>query len=215
MCKIERLRTATGRSDQRPVAFFPCANGFSHGRVQNPFSPPRSMSNIHGIMQLGNPVGISLFANPVASPVMAPDPKSGWESADGHKRKERVRQEITIPHFVSTFGNVKYKRRVRGSFTAVLSTLNAPNYKLQPGRLHQVGRAGKSVAPSLLCGVLPSPAAHSRPRPAIAEIPVMGRAGNQACTNILHAKCYGDPGYSAVTGLPNCIIHIHGLALEE
>ncbi|TEB24392.1 hypothetical protein FA13DRAFT_1317435 [Coprinellus micaceus] len=52
------------------------------------------------IMQLGNPVGISLFANPVASPVMAPDPKSGWESADGHKRKERVRQEITIPHFV-------------------------------------------------------------------------------------------------------------------
>ncbi|TEB20288.1 hypothetical protein FA13DRAFT_1717898 [Coprinellus micaceus] len=94
-------------------------------------------------MQLGNPVGISLFANPVASPVMAPDPKSGWESADGHKRKERVRQEITIPHFVSTFGNVKYKRRVRGSFTAVLSTLNAPNYKLQPGRLHQVGRAGK------------------------------------------------------------------------
>ncbi|TEB32668.1 hypothetical protein FA13DRAFT_1708705 [Coprinellus micaceus] len=159
-------------------------------------------------MQLGNPVGIPLFANPVASPVMAPDPKSGWESADGHKRKERVRQEITIPHFVSTFGNVEYKRRVRGSFTAVLSTLNAPNYKLQPGRLHQVGRAGKSVAPSLLSGVLPSPAVHSRPRPAIAEIPVMGREGNQACTNILHAKCYGNPGYRAVTGLPNCIIRL-------
>jgi hypothetical protein len=43
-------------------------------------------------MQLGNPVG---------SPVMAPDLKSGWESADGHGRKERVRQEIAIPLFMS------------------------------------------------------------------------------------------------------------------
>ena len=61
-------------------------------------------------------------------------------------------------------------------------------------------------ASSLLAMALPSPAAHSHPSPAIAEIPVMARGNNQACTNIVHAKCYGNPGYSAVTGLPNCII---------
>ncbi|TEB27445.1 hypothetical protein FA13DRAFT_1883087 [Coprinellus micaceus] len=34
---------------------------------------------------------------------MAPDPKSGWESAGGHRRKEPVRRDITIPHFVLPF----------------------------------------------------------------------------------------------------------------
>ncbi|TEB26237.1 hypothetical protein FA13DRAFT_1894296 [Coprinellus micaceus] len=83
-----------------------------------------------------------------------------------------------------------------------------PSYPFVPGML-------LSLAPSSLTGVLPSPAPHSRPSPAIAETPVMGRAGNQACTNILHTKRYGNPGYSAVTGLPNCIIHWHAPPLPE
>ncbi|TEB20985.1 hypothetical protein FA13DRAFT_1717368 [Coprinellus micaceus] len=214
---------------------------------------------------------------------MATDLKSGWESTDGHRRKERVRREITIPPF------------------AFRVDLHGTTASLSPGRLHQVRRAGKaelvsksskeifdhilyiasspsplilseevltaergkgeqsgdstsrlgvlkqpwtmdapgqcecvkwnkremtlsatyrhplnfippltaesqSLSPSLLTGELPSPAARSRPSPAIAEIPVMARTGNQACTNISHAKRCGNPGYSAVTGLPNCII---------
>ena len=62
------------------------------------------------------------------------------------------------------------------------------------------------LASSLLAKALPPPAAPSRPSPAIAETPVMARGINQAWANIVHAKCYGNPGYSAATGLPNCII---------
>ena len=51
------------------------------------------------IMQLAKLVTISLAGNPVASPVMATDPKSGWERAASHKRKGRGRRGITIPLF--------------------------------------------------------------------------------------------------------------------
>ncbi|TEB22824.1 hypothetical protein FA13DRAFT_1715781 [Coprinellus micaceus] len=204
--------------DRTPASHGVGSDDTGTGIAQMP--EPATHMGITRIMQLGNPVGISLFANPVASPVMAPDPKSRWESADGHKRKERMQQEITIPHFVcvSTFGNVEYKRRVRGSFTAVLSALNAPNYKLQPGRLHQVGRAGKlmtriflfaaDIDPFLALWGAPITRRSLPPTSRHRRDTVMGREGNQACTNILHAKCYGNPGYSTVTGLPNCIIRI-------